>query len=492
MANVAVVAGIGDKGNQCIFDGYVLAHKLHLETGITNSTVAVWGQDASWLMNMTETVKEWVDVTDADVAASIFGNYGISPSDQNSDDDSPSHSEDGHSLMQRASDIQFLRTLARRSGKVCRVACTDTPGQRTGYFAKPKLDGDAVATLTLNDPENWTIHMLDLEWDVSRPSAVVARQALFSDADDDGTSADTEKSGLDSLGERTLADFVGKPMSVLLAAPVDSTGELTLRAQSVLRDAAWFVRCEGETDVDRLGVVLRAGMLVQLDGLGALHSGKYLVWKVRHFITKTGHNMKFMLTRNAVGPAPAGRRRRARRARRRAVKETIMDTQTLMDVVDRLRNRFFGKYRGVVTDVDASTFRIKAKVPAVLAGQPSGWARACVPFAGDGFGFAFLPEVGSGVWVEFEGGDVSYPIWVGGFWHDGEAPPDATDTVKAIVTKSNQKILIDQDGGSITITDDNNNTVTLDSSGMTLSRGGQQIQISDSEVNVNQGALEVM
>jgi len=170
----------------------------------------------------------------------------------------------------------------------------------------------------------------------------------------------------------------------------------------------------------------------------------------------------------------------------------MMDTQTLMDVVDRLRNRFFGKYRGVVTDVDASTFRIKAKVPAVLASQPSGWARACVPFAGDGFGFAFLPEVGSGVWIEFEGGDVSYPIWVGGFWHDGEAPPDATDTVKAIVTKSNQKILIDQDGGSITITDDNNNTVTLDSSGMTLSRGGQQIQISDSEVNVNQGALEVM
>src|SRR5690242_15952670 len=140
MANVAVIAGIGDNANQCIFDGYVLAQKLHLETGITNSTVAVWGQDSSWLMNMTETVKEWVDVTDADVAASIFGNYGITPSEENSDDDSPSHTEDGHSLMQRASDIQFLRMLARRSGKVCRVACADKPGQRTGYFAKPKLD----------------------------------------------------------------------------------------------------------------------------------------------------------------------------------------------------------------------------------------------------------------------------------------------------------------------------------------------------------------
>jgi uncharacterized protein involved in type VI secretion and phage assembly len=169
-----------------------------------------------------------------------------------------------------------------------------------------------------------------------------------------------------------------------------------------------------------------------------------------------------------------------------------MDPQTLIDIVDRLRNRFFGKYRGVVTDVDVATLRVKATVPAVLADQPTGWARACVPFAGNGFGFAFLPEVGSGVWIEFEGGDVSYPIWVGGRWNDGETPSDATDTVKALVTKSGQKILIDEDGGSITITDDNNNTVTLDSSGVTLQRGSNQIEISDSEVNVNQGALEVM
>ena len=46
----------------------------------------------------------------------------------------------------------------------------------------------------------------------------------------------------------------------------------------------------------------------------------------------------------------------------------------------------------------------------------------CVPYAGPNVGFAFLPEVGSGVWIEFEGGDVSYPIWVGGYWREGEVP----------------------------------------------------------------------
>lgn len=164
----------------------------------------------------------------------------------------------------------------------------------------------------------------------------------------------------------------------------------------------------------------------------------------------------------------------------------------LIDVLDRLRNRFFGKYRGVVTDVDAATLRIKAAVPAVLADQPTGWCRACVPYAGPGMGFAFLPEIGAGVWIEFESGDVSYPIWTGCFWHDGEQPSQATASVRVIVTRSGHSILLDDDGVTITISDQNNNTVTLGPDGITLQRGGNSVAIGDAEVNVNDGALEVM
>jgi uncharacterized protein involved in type VI secretion and phage assembly len=168
-----------------------------------------------------------------------------------------------------------------------------------------------------------------------------------------------------------------------------------------------------------------------------------------------------------------------------------MNEQAMLDVLDRLRNRFFGKYRGSVTDVDPTTLRIKAKVPAVLANQATGWCEPCVPYAGAGVGMAFLPEVGSGVWIEFEGGDVSYPIWVGCYWRDGEQPPDATPSVKTIVTKSGHKILLDDDAESITISDPNQNTITLSSDGITLQRGGSTIALSDSEVNINDGALEV-
>jgi phage protein D len=306
IAGAAGAAAGGGSGPQCIFDGYILSHKLHLESGTTNSTLTVWGQDASWLMNLTENVKEWVDMTDADAANAIFGDYGITPDDSNTQDDSPSHTEDGHTLMQRASDIQFLRNLARRNGKICRVACADQPGVRTGYFSSPRLDGDPVATLSITDPTTWTVNSLDLEWDVSRPSSVIARQALFTDSDADGANADTSDSALSLLSDEGLADFTGKSMTVLLTAPVDDAGELTLRAQSLLREAGWFVRCEGESDLARLGTVLRVGSIVELQGAGTLHSGKYLVWSVRHSIGAVDHTMKFVLVRNAVGSPPGG------------------------------------------------------------------------------------------------------------------------------------------------------------------------------------------
>ena len=305
-ANLAVVVTPTGQSDECVFDGYVLTHKLHLKKGTSGSTLEVWGQDASWLMNLEEKTREWVDATDADVANSIFGDYGITPAPDNTSDDSPAHTEDGHSLMQRSSDIQFLRSLARRNGKLCRVACTDTPGQRTGYFAKPSLDGDPVITLELNDPDAWTVDALDLSWDVSRPTAVNASQALFNDSDPDGVSADTSDSGLTPLDARGLADFSSRTMTVMLTATVDDAQELSLRAQSLLREAGWFVRCEGEADISRLKAVLRVGTIVQINGAGSLNSGKYFVWSVRHTISKDSHKMKFTLLRNALGPTPTG------------------------------------------------------------------------------------------------------------------------------------------------------------------------------------------
>jgi len=301
-SNIAVVVTPPSGSPECIFDGYVLTSKLHLERGIVSSKLEVWGQDASWLMNIEEKVNEWVDVTDSDVANAIFGTYGFTAAPDNTQDDSPSHTSDTHSLMQRGTDMAFLRSLGRATGKWCRVSCADQAGVRIGYFAEPKLNGDPVLTLDLNDPENWNVGPLDLEWDVTRPTSVTASQLFL---DSGAVSVNPADSGLTPLDAQTLADFSAQTTSVLLAVPADSSDELTLHAQGILEDANWFARCEGETDAARLQAVLRVGTVVALAGIGSINSGNYLVWSVRHSIGADSHKMHFVLVRNAMGPAPS-------------------------------------------------------------------------------------------------------------------------------------------------------------------------------------------
>jgi phage protein D len=302
-ANIAVVVTPDGGAQECIFDGYVLSHKVRVPSGPAGATVDVWGQDASVLMGLTETAREWSGMTDSDVAAAIFNSYSATPSPDNDTDPSPSHTDDEHTLMQRASDIDFLRRLARRSGRWCRVMCKDQPGVRIGYFAMPSVTASPSITIDVNDPDKSSTPVLDFRWDAARPTAVQARQASLTDSDQDGVSADTSDSGLPPMDARSLADFTGKDKTVLLTAAAD-TAELPLRATGLLREAGWFARCEGTANLSALNQVLRVGDVVAVEGCGSLLSGSYLVWSVRHSITTETHSMSFVLVRNAIGAAP--------------------------------------------------------------------------------------------------------------------------------------------------------------------------------------------
>jgi uncharacterized protein involved in type VI secretion and phage assembly len=185
-----------------------------------------------------------------------------------------------------------------------------------------------------------------------------------------------------------------------------------------------------------------------------------------------------------------------------------MDTDALEKLIEWVRYRHFGKYRGTISDNGDSTNRgrLKVRVPAVL-GDLEVWAMPCVPYAGDKVGFYFLPEPGTGVWVEFEAGDPSYPIWSGFFWTDDQLPDDATDAKKKLVRTNSSTLRIDDDnkeielsaddGGNFKIADDIVSTRdqaahTVSTSGVTSEIGGQKTELTQSSFSVNAGALEVM
>jgi uncharacterized protein involved in type VI secretion and phage assembly len=169
--------------------------------------------------------------------------------------------------------------------------------------------------------------------------------------------------------------------------------------------------------------------------------------------------------------------------------------EALLDVSNSHRRTFYGKYRATVTDNDDpdQSGRVKVKVPALFDDDETDWANPCVPYAPSSHGFFVMPEVGDMVWVEFEGGDPSRPIWTGAWWTQGNAP-GLKPAQKQFETNGGQHILLDDTDGSmqIEIKDGNGNTVTLSSDGITLSRGSVKIEITDDSVSINDGAFTVM
>ena len=124
--------------------------------------------------------------------------------------------------------------------------------------------------------------------------------------------------------------------------------------------------------------------------------------------------------------------------------------------------RFYGKYRGLVVDNNdpQQLGRLKAHVPEVLGNVNSGWALPCAPYAGNGSGQFTIPEPDTGVWIEFEAGDPSRPIWSGCWWGNGQVPADnggqsGTPTLKVIRSEQGLMLTFDDNSQMITVSDEN-------------------------------------
>lgn len=185
-----------------------------------------------------------------------------------------------------------------------------------------------------------------------------------------------------------------------------------------------------------------------------------------------------------------------------------MNDEMTQQLLEWVRSHYFGKYRGLVSDSADPTERgrLKVRVPAIL-GDLEVWAMPCVPYAGQGVGFYVLPNAGTGVWVEFEGGDPSYPVWTGCFWGDGQIPDDADAAVKVFKTDRGT-IRIDDNNDEITIQSSDGSTVivngekiqieksgakiTVNGSGVVSEAGSTTTDVSTSAFKVNNGALEVV
>lgn len=163
---------------------------------------------------------------------------------------------------------------------------------------------------------------------------------------------------------------------------------------------------------------------------------------------------------------------------------------------------FYGKFRGfVLSNVDPmQRGRLYVQVPDVTQIGPATWAEACFPGGGLQYGMIAIPMIGSGVWVEFEQGDIDYPIWTGSFLGNaGEFPALARMTPPAVpgasMTTPLQNGVVANDvpgpSGGIFLKG-GLATISINDAGIIIQNGkGASIVLMNNQVIVNAGALLV-
>ncbi len=284
-----------EQGRNCLVKGPVTSQNIKLLKGGDGSVVEVNGYDESLLMEKDSKTVAWSGTTDSDVVNSILAQYGF-----NTDVDNTgfTHSEDKHVLMQRDTDMQFIRQLAHKNGFMFWMSADDT-GIYTGHFKRPNLSGPHDVELgIINQAPN--IDQLNIEWDVRRPATISSKQLELNQKTD--ISGDAQQSPLGLLSDKNLQTIVGaNARTEYLNVVSDDATDLIASSESTLIDAGWFIRASCQTNLEVVKTLIRPHMLVNIQGAGNRHNGKYFTNRIKHILNESAHTMKIGLIRNAWG-----------------------------------------------------------------------------------------------------------------------------------------------------------------------------------------------
>ena len=239
-------------------------------------------------LDREEKIVAWSGTADSAIAESIFATYGMS-ADVESTPDAPD--PDVHVVLQRATDLAFLRGLARKWGYAVYLESAD--GRTTGHFAPIDPLADPQGQLSLAFGGDARRVQVDARLSAGRRVKAQRIPPLSDTAQSGDAAGDDQAQGSSSLG--------GVATVLLTPSEVDGEVDPASAAEGLARDAAFGVTLKAEIDTARVGLLVRARRTILVAGLGPQLSGRYLVQRVRHVVTLERHVQHLTLVRNALG-----------------------------------------------------------------------------------------------------------------------------------------------------------------------------------------------
>jgi phage protein D len=294
---VVISAGLEDDAQQ-LLKGYVTHVRPVFAAGLNQCYLEICGMDASVLMDREEKLKDWPSKKDSDIAAEIFTDHKLTPQVE---DTAIVHDEKVSTIIQRETDIQFLKRLALRNGYECYV------DGDVGYFGKPQVSAATQPVLSVQFGDDTNVNHFQIE--VSALATTNVAMFQVDRGSRDILDAASTPGSQPALGAGASDSYLGAGMTpgVIYVGKAVTTGnpEMTALCQGLYNEGEWFVTGEGEVAANQYGGVLKPRAPVTIKGIGETYSGIYYVTHVNHFFTADGYVQRFRVKRNGLMPTGA-------------------------------------------------------------------------------------------------------------------------------------------------------------------------------------------
>ncbi|VVS94490.1 phage late control D family protein [Desulfoluna spongiiphila] len=284
-----------DAADETLLSGYITHMAPVFDPDPAACVLEIRGMDASVLMDRNEVLKAWPDKKDSDIAREIFESYGFTADVEETE---VVHREAISTIIQRETDLQFLKRLALRNGFECYVE------EKTGCFKKPNLTAAPQPVLAVHFGNETSVHGFSLSVSALGPAHVAVAQV-------DRLGKEVLKTHISEndqplLGRLDASDLrpAGISSATLCVDRKVATGqpEMDLFAKAIHHQAHWFVTGRGEVMGNHYGHVLKARQTVPIKGIGDTFSGLYTITRVTHTFTDEGYSQRFSAKRNALEP----------------------------------------------------------------------------------------------------------------------------------------------------------------------------------------------
>ena len=294
---VSIRAGLSEADEE-LMTGYITHVSPYFDGDPASCVLEVWGMDASVLMDREEKLKDWPNKKDSDIASEIIASHGLTP---DVEDTEVIHDEALSTIIQRETDMQFLKRLALRNGFACYVEGD------TVFFKKPQLDDPPQPVLSVHFGSETTVNRLSLTVNALSPANVAMFQIDRNTKE--VLEAEATASEQTALGADDAASHLGpgmNPAKVFVGrTAATGTPEMTALRRELYHQGEWFVAGEGEIEANQYGHVLKSRQTVTIRGIGETYSGVYFVSHVTHIFTDDGYRQIFKVKRNALLPTGA-------------------------------------------------------------------------------------------------------------------------------------------------------------------------------------------